>query len=156
VTESLNGFDINGEFVSSKDAADLIKMLYNDAKQVAGVFHGMNRSKKFRKNWPNEYVFAESEWKTFVAATRQMYVDRLKDKKTLPSDAKKMFQALYLERLASVDQEQDTRLQLAPNTQQFEGDKYENKQISEKFGEHSNSFAELAMGTTALADGTVH
>jgi hypothetical protein len=150
------GFDINGEFISSKDAGDLIRMLYNDAKQVAGIFHGMNRSKKFRKNWPNEYVFAESEWKTFVAATRQMYVDRLKDPKTLPSDAQRMFKALYLERLASEGQEQDNRLQLAPNTQQFVGDKYENKKISENFGDQSSSFAELALGSTALADGTVH
>lgn len=152
----LNGFDINGEFVSAKEAGDLIKMLYNDAKQVAGVFHGMNRSKKFRRNWPNEYLFAESEWKNFVVATRSMYLDRLKDPKTLPSDGKRMFQALYLERLASEGREQDQRLQLAPNTQQFVGDPYENKKISEKFGDHSNSFAELALGSTALAGGTVH
>lgn len=144
------GFEINGEFVSSKDAGELIRMLYNDAKQVAGVFHGMNRSRKFRKNWPNEYVFAESEWKTFVAATRQMYVDRLNDPKTLP-DAQRMFKALYLERLASQNQEADNRLQLAPNTQQFVGDKYENKKISENFGDQSSSFAELALGSTALS-----
>lgn len=145
------GFEINGEFVSSKDAGELIRMLYNDAKQVAGVFHGMNRSRKFRKNWPNEYVFAESEWKTFVAATRQMYVDRLNDPKTLPYDAQRMFKALYLERLASQNQEADNRLQLAPNTQQFVGDKYENKKISENFGDQSSSFAELALGSTALS-----
>lgn len=150
------GFEINGEFISSKEAGELIRMLYNDAKQVAGVFHGMNRSKKFRKNWPNEYVFAESEWKNFVVATRQMYLDRLKDPKTLPSDAQRMFKALYLERLAAEGREADNRLQLAPNTQQFEGDKYENKKIAEQFGTHSSSFAELALGSTALANGVVH
>lgn len=144
------GFDINGEFVSSKDAGDLIKMLYNDAKQVAGIFHGMNRSGKFRKNWPNEYVFAESEWKNFVVATRQMYLDRLNDPKTLPSDGQRMFKALYLERLASQGREADNRLQLAPNTQQFVGDKYENNKIAEKFGTDSNSFAKLALGSTAI------
>ena len=151
----MKGFEINGDIVSAKEAGDLIKMLYNDAKQLAGVFHGMNRSAKFRKNWPNEYVFAESEWKTFIAATRQMYVDRLKDPKTLPSDAKRMFQALYLERLAAEGQEADPRLQLAPNTQQFEGDKYENRRIVEDFGDQSNTFAELALGTTALANGAL-
>lgn len=145
-----DGFDINGEFISSKDAAELIRMLYNDAKQVAGVFHGMNRSKKFRKNWPNEYVFAESEWKNFVVAARKMYLERLSDPKTLPYDAKRMFHAIYLERLAAQDQEADNRLQLAPNTQQFDGDKYENKKIAEKFGTDSNSFAKLALGSTAL------
>lgn len=150
MTAIVNGFDINGEFVSAKEAGDLIKMLYNDAKQVAGIFHGMNRSKKFRKNWPNEYVFAESEWKNFVVAARQMYLDRLNDPKTLPSDAQRMFKALYLERLASQDQEVDNRLQLAPNTQQFVGDKYENKKISEKFGDESNSFAKLALSSTAI------
>jgi hypothetical protein len=151
-----NGFDINGEFVSSKDAGDLIKMLYNDAKQVAGIFHGMNRSKKFRRNWPNEYVFAESEWKNFVVATRQMYLDRLKDPKTLPSDAQRMFKALYLERIAGEGQEKDNRLQLAPNTQQFVGDKYENNKISEKFGDESNSFAKLALGSSALTSGVIN
>lgn len=145
-----DGFDINGDFISSKEAGDLIRMLYNDAKQVAGMFHGMNRSAKFRKNWPNEYVFAESEWKNFVVATRQMYVDRLNDPKTLPYDAKRMFQAIYLERMAAQNQEADNRLQLAPNTQQFEGDKFENNKIAEKFGTESNSFAKLALGSTAL------
>src|ERR1700722_15416097 len=145
-----DGFDINGEFISAKDAGELIRMLYSDAKQVAGIFHGMTRSKKFRKNWPNEYVFAESEWKNFVVATRQMYLDRLNDPKTLPYDAKRMFQAIYLERLAAQNQEADNRLQLAPNTQQFEGDKFENRKIEEKFGAESNSFAKLALGSTAL------
>lgn len=149
------GFEINGEYISASEATDIIKMFYNDAKQIAGEFHNMNRSKKFRKNWPNEYLFAESEWKTFIAATRQLYVNRLGDPKTLPSDAKRIFHALYLERIASQGQEQDTRLQLAPNTQQFEGDKYENRKIADQFGMQSNSFAELALGTTALADGVI-
>jgi hypothetical protein len=115
----------------------------------------MERSPKFRANWPNEYLFAESEWKNFVVAVREIYLERLRDPKTLPSEAKKMFQAIYLERLASKDAEQDMRLQIKPHTQQFEGDKHENRKIADKFGKQSNTFAELALGTTALADGVV-
>jgi len=36
--------EINGEQISVKEAASLIKMLCNDAKQIAGEFHNMERS----------------------------------------------------------------------------------------------------------------
>ena len=146
----MTGIVINGELVTTEECTALIKMLYSDAQQVAGVFHGMSRSKKFRKNWPNEYLFAESEWKNFVVAAREMYLDRIKDPLTNPSDAKRMFQALYLERLAAEGQEADQRLQIKPDSQQFAGDPFENRKISDKFGDQSNSFHELALGTTAL------
>jgi hypothetical protein len=149
------GFDINGEWVTESEANSLIRMMYEDAKRTAGEFHNMERSEKFRANYPNEYLFAETQWKNFVVAVREMYLERIRDKKTLESEKKKMFQALYVERLASLDSEQDTRLQIKPHTQQFEGDKHENKKIADKFGKQSNTFAELALGTTALADGVV-
>lgn len=144
------GFDINGEFVSKKDAGELIRMLYKLAYRMAGEMHGMDRSEKFRKNWPNEYVYAESEWKTYIGAARKMFLELISKETTPEYEKKRMFHALLLERMAAEGQEADNRLQLAPNTQQFVGDKYENKKIAEKFGTDSNSFAKLALGSTAL------
>lgn len=139
--------EINGEQISASEAAKLVRMLCNDAKEIAGVFHGMNRSEKFRKNWPSEYVFADANWKTFVEAARQMYAARLGDPKTPPDDARKMHLALVLQTMAEQGAEKDPRLQLAPNTLQYEGDPYENRKIANDFGTHSNTFKELLMGS---------
>ncbi len=148
--------EINGEAIEAREAAALIRILYNDAKQIAGVYHGTNRSLKFRVNWPNEYDFAESEWKNFIVAARAMYAERLGDPKTPPDEARKMFLALALERMVAQGQqmdgiEPDNRLQLAPNTQQFEGDKRENAKILENFGARPNLRAVLKGGAAKLA-----
>lgn len=138
--------EVNGEQIPKHEALALIKMFCNDAKQIAGVFHGMDRSPKFRANWPNEYLFAESEWRNFMEAARAMYADRLADPKTPPAEARKMHLAIVLHSMAEQGGENDTRLQLKPNTQQFVGDPYENKKIVNHFGKHSNSFLDLALG----------
>jgi hypothetical protein len=130
--------DVNGEKIEKAEALALIRMLCNDAKQIAGVFHGMNRSEKFRLNWPDEYKFADANWKTFMEAARQMYAERLGDPNTSPAQARKMHIALVLQAQISKGQETDNRLQLAPNTLQFEGDKIENRKIIDQFGMKPN------------------
>lgn len=148
--------EINGEEIGKTEALDLIRMLCNDAKQVAGTFHGMNRSRKFRRNWPNEYVFADANWKTFMEATRKMYAERLADPKTKPEDARKIHLALVLETMIGHDVEKDNRLQLAPNTQQYVGDAFENRKIADQFGNQSNTFKELLMGTSAVGSTAIN
>jgi len=143
--------DINGEHIPVSECTAILKMLYNDAKEIAGVFHGMNRSAKFRINWPDETLFAESEWKSFVSAARAMYADRLGDPKTPPADARKMHIALVLQARLAKGQETDNRLQLAPNTLQFEGDKHENKKVAETYGLKPNFRAQLRQGAAKLA-----
>ena len=49
---------------------------------------------------------------------------------------------LMWEKLAQ-GKERDNRLQLKPNTQQFVGDKVENRRIKEEFGTHQNLRAAL-------------
>lgn len=139
--------EINGEQISAHEAASLVRMLCNDAKQIAGTFHGMNRSAKFRANWPNEYVFADANWKTFVEASRSMYAQRLADPKTPPVDARRMHLAMVLQTMAEQGAEKDPRLQLAPNTQQYVGDPFENRKIVNDFGKHSGTFKDLLMGS---------
>lgn len=134
---------VNGEQISETEATGLIRMLCDDAKKIAGEYHGQKRSAKFRINWPDEYKFANANWRTFVVAVRAMYAERLADPKTNPEDARKIHLALVLQAEMGKGQEADTRLQLAPNTQQFAGDAYENKKIVEKFGVKPNMRAAL-------------
>lgn len=142
--------EINGEKISAKEARDLLKMLYHDAEQLAGQFHGANRSEKFRANWPDEYEFARSEWKNFVEATRAAYAIQLGDPKTSPADARRMHLAIVLQDMMAKGEEKDNRLQLAPNTQQFEGDRRENRKIAEKFGNAPNLRALLRRGAAKI------
>lgn len=140
--------EINGERIEKSEALDCVKMLCSDAKKIAGEFHGMNRSAKFRKNWPNEYVFADTNWKSFMEAARTLYAQQLGDPKVTDYDKRRMHIALVVQTLAEQGAEKDTRLQLAPNSQQFEGDKFENNKIIDKFGGHSNTFKDLLMSSS--------
>lgn len=149
--KEIGGFiEINGEQIPSKDAMSLIKMICNDAKQVAGEFHNMNRSPKFRANWPNEYVYADANWRSFMEATRKMYAAKLGDPKTKPEDAHKIHLALVLETMTAKDAEKDNRLQLEPNTQQYVGDPFENKKIVNDFGKQSNTLKEILLDSSAI------
>ena len=151
----MKSVDINGEAVPVREAAKLIKMLCDDAREFAGQFHNMNRSIKFRTNWPDEDVFAASEWKSFVAAVRDMYTARLSDPSTSPEDKDKIFKALILERMVASEQETDNRLQLRPNTQQFVGDPWENRKIVENYGTAPNFRAQLRAGAAKIL-GSLH
>jgi hypothetical protein len=146
---------IGNEVISVRDAMNLVALIQHDAREMAGEFHGMNRSAKFRANWPNEYEFADANWRTFVQAVRMMYSERLGDPKTSPDDARKMYLAMLVERafsagLERMGHEGDTRLQLAPGSQQFEGDAKENKSILENYGTKRNYRAELAKGAAKM------
>ena len=142
---------INGENIGRDEYFKLMEMLYKDAMEIAGVYHGMNRSEKLRINWPDEYAFAEANWKTFVGAARAMYASRLGDPKTPPNDARKMHLALVLQAMASRgEQEKDTRLQLEPGTAQYEGDKAINRAILDQFGMNPNFRAALANGAAKI------
>lgn len=138
---------INGENISVHEAAEIIRMFRNDAKQIAGLFHNMNRSDKFRANWPNEYTFADMEWKNFIEATRQMYVEQLADPTVSQYKKRRMHLAIVLWSMCEQGSMKDPRIQLTLDTQQFAGDKFENKKIIENFGRQSNTFKELMLGT---------
>ena len=146
----MNTVNVAGEQITVSEAAELTKMMYEDAKQVAGEFHNMERSAKFRLNWPDETLFAESEWKNFVEAVRQMYAAKLGDPKTKSEDARKMHLAIVLQDMMGEGQEKDHRLQLMPGTQQYHGDKYENRKIVENYGMKPNFRAALRNGAAKI------
>lgn len=141
--------EVNGEKIPKAEALELIRMIMNDAKEIAGVFHGQNRSPKFRANWPDEYVFAEAEWRNFMEAARAMYAQELGDPHRSEYDKRRMFLAICLwDQVDKAAPEKFGGLQIMPNTQQFVGDKVENRKIAEKFGKHAMSFKDLAMSST--------
>lgn len=130
--------NVSGQTISTREAADLVRMLCNDAKEFAGQFYDMNRSVKFRANWPVQDNFVDSNWKTFVEAVRALYAERLGDPKTPPEDARKMHLAIVLQEEIGKGQEKDSRLQIRKDSQQFHGDPFENRKIIEKFGTTQN------------------
>jgi hypothetical protein len=139
---------VNGEQIPKAKAMELIRMLCNDAKELAGQFYELERSEKFRANWINPYVYANCNWRHFVEAVRACY-GRLLGMEDIPEyDKHRMFLAIALyDQVAKVSPDFEG-IQLAPGSQQFEGDRYENKRITESYGRHSNTFKELLMGST--------
>jgi hypothetical protein len=135
--------DINGEMLSEHETEQLIKMLLNDAKRMAGEFHNMNRSEKFRANWPDEYKFADLEWRNFVDATIKLYAELLGKTETSEYLKGRMHKAIVLWAHISGEMPKDNRIQLQPGTLQFEGDPYENKKILETYGKGQNLRAAL-------------
>lgn len=149
--------NVNGEKIGRDEYFKIMEMLYHDAKEIAGVFHGENRSDKFRINWPDEDAFVEANWKTFIQAARAIYAERLGGDPNLNAeDKRKMHLAIVLQQMAEVGMRErghkaDTRLQLAPGTQQFAGDKRENLGIMTKFGSAPNLRARLLAESAKLS-----
>lgn len=144
----MTGFiEINGEQISTHESEELLRMMCNDAKKIAGEFHGMNRSAKFRVNWPDEYKFANSEWRNFIEAVHEMYATALGDPKVSEVNKRRMFLAIVLWKKIGEVTPKDNRLQLSPNTQQFEGDPFENKKIVENYTKAPNLRAALLNST---------
>lgn len=130
---------VNGEELSDSQVEYYRRVLRNDCIKFAGEFHNMCRSRTFRANWPNEYEFAETNWKTFVSAVRQMYAARLRETHIKPDEAETIFRCLVIDAMTNaaadmLNQPADTSLQLVPDSQAFAGDKSENAAIVEKFG----------------------
>lgn len=137
---------VGNEEILTEDALQLIRMLINDARRIAGMFHGQNRSAKFRANWPDEYQFAEHEWRNFMDTTLAMYADALRDTRRSDYDKRCMYLASVLwHMVSSAAPEHYLGEQLVPGTEKFEGSKTENIRIGGLFGRQSMTFAELAL-----------
>jgi hypothetical protein len=142
---------VNGERIPKSEVIELLRMIMNQAKEIAGVFHGMNRSEKFRADWPDEKVYAEGKWRFFMEAARALYAERLGDPQVPEYDKQRMFRAIALwQQVEDAAPEKFGGMQIMPGSQQFEGDKRENAKITATWGKHALTFMELA------SDGTRH
>lgn len=148
-------FVINGEIIPHDEAMRLVRMMYDDAKEMAGQFHNMNRSVKFRRNWPSEKRFAKMEWRNFVEGVRLMYTDLIAQPSHPYEQKMKLFKALVIEKdvcdlLKAEGYEEDTRLQITKGTEEFEGSKDKTRKIAEDFGGNENFRAVMANALATL------
>jgi hypothetical protein len=150
---------IDGEEVSDKEVFDVIRMMDHDCKEFAGQFFEEDRSKKFRKSW-NEVgklskrspqdAFVAHAWKHFVVHVRAWYASRLADPNEPEAMKVTLHRALIIQANWSQSAQAKDVLQLAPGTQQFAGDKFENKAIAETYGTEAESVRKTLLGTSAL------
>ena len=148
--------EINGEDLTDTQVEFYRRTFKNDCVKVAGEFHNMNRSKKFRANWPNEYDYADANWKTFVEAVRALYAQQLASPH-VPEDKKEtIHRCLVIDTMTNAALEAaciegDTSLQIAPGSQQFAGDRKENAGISDNYGDRperiKNAFRKALLNT---------
>lgn len=137
---------VGTEVLSRAEAKDLVRMVIDDARQFAGQFHNMERSTRFRANWPNEYLFAESEWRNFVEAVLLLYTQGMRDSKRPDYERRRMYLASVLWHMVHASApESYGGQQIAPGSQAFEGDRRENARNMEAFGKQADSFIDLAL-----------
>jgi hypothetical protein len=129
--------------ITPEEGADCVKMLCNDAKELAGIYHGKTRSAKFRASWPDERKFASVNWKSFVQAVIEGYAGLLGGKHVREEDKRRMYIARLMWQRLEEGKDKDNRLQMRPNSQQFVGDPFENRRIVKDFGTHAHSRARL-------------
>ena len=149
---------VDGQDLSASQVRKLIAMVRKDAEEYAGQFYDQCRSAKFRSAWTEvglragrdpQLCFVEAQWKHFVEHVRSLYADMLTSPKVSEDDKYRIHQALIVQAMLGA-QSQDIPIQVAPGTQQFVGEKYENKQIAQDYGERAEpSLIKKLMTTTA-------
>lgn len=149
---------VDGEDLTQSQVRRLLDMVRKDAQEYAGQFYDQCRSKKFRLAWTEvglragrdpQMCFVDAQWGHFVEHVRALYAQMLTSPRVAEDDKYRMHQALIVQAMLGA-QSQNTPVQLAPGTQQFEGEKYENKQINAAFGEYAEpSLMKKLLGTTA-------
>lgn len=136
--------NIEGELIQDDEIIDILKMIDHDCKEFAGAFFEEDRSKKFRRTW-NEVgklsgrsaqdCFVDHSWKHFVMHVRAWYANRLTNPVIPEKEAIRLHRALIIEYMRGKGKTAQDVLQLSPGTQQFVGDREENRHISEEFGD---------------------
>lgn len=136
---------VDGEKLTRSEVRRLLDMVRKDAQEYAGQFYDQCRSAKFRSAWAEvglrsgrdpQMCFVDAQWTHFVEHVRSLYAEMLTSPKISEPDKYRMHQALIVQAMLGA-QSQQVPIQLAPGTQQFEGEKYENRKISEIHGAHA-------------------
>lgn len=149
---------VDGEELSNTQVRRLLDMVRKDAQEYAGQFYDQCRSKKFRTAWVEvglragrdpQMCFVDAQWGHFVEHVRSLYAQMLTSPRVSEEDKYRMHQALVVQAMLGAES-QNTPIQMAPGTQQFEGEKFENKQIASTFGEYAEpSLMKRLLSTTA-------
>jgi hypothetical protein len=149
--------EINGELVEDDEIRDILKMIDHDCRECAGeFFDSPGRSEKFRRTWKEvgrlagrspQDCFVDHAWKHYHVHVKHYYTARLQpyldevlriDNPHFEKDEyirDRLFKAIIMMGMMSKAKEAQDVLQMQPGTQAFEGDKFENKHISETYGD---------------------
>lgn len=149
---------VDGENLSRSQVQRLLDMVRKDAEEYAGQFYDQCRSVKFRSAWTEvglragrdaQLCFVEQQWGHFVEHVRSLYAQMLTSPKITEADKYRMHQALIVQSIFGIES-QKAPVQMAPGTQQFVGEKFENKQIAAAFGERAEpALMRKLLSTTA-------
>lgn len=139
---------VDGEIMDDDEIRDLLRMVNHDTAELAGSFYEMKRSEHFRDHWKKmgeaigksaQDAYIACEWKHFHEAVKFYYTDTLNIESEIYEKREhirdRRHKALILINMQSQAKEAKTVLQVHPGTQQFEGDKTENKRISDEYGD---------------------
>jgi hypothetical protein len=150
---------VDGQNLTNQQVRRLLDMVRKDAQEYAGQFYDQCRSAKFRSAWTEvglragrdpQRCFVDAQWTHFVEHVRMLYCEMLGSPKVTEEDKYRIHQALIVQTTLGA-QSQNIPIQLAPGTQQFEGEKFENKETAKNFGERAEpSLVNKLLSSTAL------
>lgn len=122
--------------------------IVHEAKEFAGVFYDQDRSALFRSIWPTQDEYVRHKWPHFVAGVREAWSAML-GKPEIPQNVKDyVYDALIADASERNSHSALDVVQLAPGTQQFAGDPFENRETAKNIGNGSDTHATL-MNTAA-------
>lgn len=104
--------------------------IVHEAKEFAGTFYDQDRSALFRSMWPSQDEYVSHKWPHFVAAVKQVWSTMLGDPSVPQSIKDYCYDAIVADSRGASSPNALDVVQLAPGTQQFHGDPFENRQTA--------------------------
>lgn len=158
---------VDGERLSRAQVRRLVEMVNKDAKEIAGQFYDQcrrglmgdaGRSEKFRAFWSEigfrcgtdpQTCFVESQYEKFIEDVRSHYAHLLTQPHVAEADKQKMHQALIVQAMLGANS-QRIPIQVTRDSQNFAGDRFENREIASVHGNHVEpSMVARLMNSTA-------
>lgn len=157
---------IDGESITDNEFADLRRMIEHDCKMFAGVwfeqepdpiFGEGGRSQTFRNTWkdvgaqvgqPPVEVFVNTQWFRFIGDVRRMYGTKIP--RVTDEMKQRLHKACVIMNLLSEMPDARDVLQMEADSKAFRGDKFENREVADKFGTRAASLESILRGTSAL------
>lgn len=113
--------------------------IVHEAKEFAGCFYEKKRSGLFRDMWPSQDEYVKHKWPHFVEAVREVWSAMLGRNDVPESHKQYIYEALIADAKESNSPNASTVIQIAPGTQQFEGDPFENRQTAKNIANGSST-----------------
>lgn len=158
---------VDGENLTKSEVRKLIKFFDHECKEAAGEFFEMcrkgllgdaGRSEKFRAFWSEigfrlgkdpQLCYVESHYQNFAEDVRSGLAGLLARNDVAEKEKQQIHKALVVQEMLSISS-QNTPVQLRKDSQQFAGDRYENRQITTTYGNHPDrSTIDKLLSTTA-------